>query len=233
MGEVHHTITDGHSVAPILAVLSENVCAFSDLSSPPTNVTLAIENEGYEVAWASGNLVHLHDQWLYRFPEDYDCITHELAHVIQNGWDDTYLEESGYIERFADCCRYEYALDNGFYNDDEWTLQTIADESSRGESVRFFVWLDYMYSDETTDILRKFFAVCRNGYISGDKWGSAWQEVFSGPKLAGKSIDEVWAMFAASDFANLSSYSDHGSGSDLLSQYPIRDKIEALSANRK
>ena len=117
---------------------------FSDLSSPPTDVTLAIENEGYEVAWASGRLVHLHDQWLYRFPEDYDCITHELAHVIQNGWDDTYLENSGYIERFADCCRYEYALDNGYYNDGEWTLQTIADDSSRGESVRFFVWLDYM-----------------------------------------------------------------------------------------
>ena len=85
----------------------------------------------------------------------------------------------------------------------------------------------------TTDILRNFFLVCRNEYISSNKWWSAWQEVFPGTKLYGKSIDVVWKMFAASDFANLSSYSYHGSGSDLLNQYPIRDKVEALSANHK
>ena len=183
------------------------------------------ENEGYEVASAGGNFVHLHDQWLERYPEDYDCITHELAHVIQNGWDSDYLEDSGYIERFADCSRYEYAIDNGYYNDGEWGLQTVADESTRSTSVRFLVWLDYNYTDENADILRNFLDVCRNRKIPSAQWESAWTEVFAGTKLAGKTIVEVWAMFTASDFANLSSYSDHGSGSELLARYPVREKI--------
>ncbi len=85
---------------------------YADISGAPSEVTLAVENEGYEVASAGGSFVHLHDQWLERYPEDFDCITHELAHVIQNGWDGNYLEDSGYIERFADCSRYEYAIDN-------------------------------------------------------------------------------------------------------------------------
>ncbi|MBP0967027.1 MAG: hypothetical protein J5722_05310 [Oscillospiraceae bacterium] len=199
---------------------------FADISDAPTEITLAVENEGYGVAEAGGNHVHIHDQWLYKYPEDFDCITHELAHIIQNGWDGNYLEDSGYIERFADCCRYEYAIDSGYYNDGEWTLQTVADESTRSTSVRFLVWLDYNYSDADTDILRNFLAVCRNAKISSDRWERGWQEVFAGTQLAGKTIDEVWAMFAASDFANLSSYSDHGSGSDLLAQYPIRDKVK-------
>ena len=198
---------------------------YADISGAPSEVTLAVENEGYEVASAGGNFVHLHDQWLERYPEDYDCITHELAHVIQNGWDSDYLEDSGYIERFADCSRYEYAIDNGYYNDGEWGLQTVADESTRSTSVRFLVWLDYNYTDENADILRNFLDVCRNRKIPSAQWESAWTEVFAGTKLAGKTIVEVWAMFTASDFANLSSYSDHGSGSELLARYPVREKI--------
>ena len=198
---------------------------YADISGAPSEVTLAVENEGYEVASAGGSFVHLHDQWLERYPEDFDCITHELAHVIQNGWDGNYLEDSGYIERFADCSRYEYAIDNGYYNDGEWGLQTVADESTRSTSVRFLVWLDYNYSDADTDILRNFLDVCRNRKIPSVQWESAWAEVFAGTKLAGKTVGEVWAMFAASDFANLSSYSDHGSGSELLAQYPIREKV--------
>ncbi len=116
-------------------------------------------------------------------------------------------------------------LTNGYYNDGEWGLQTVADESTRSTSVRFLVWLDYNYSDADTDILRNFLDVCRNRKIPSVQWESAWAEVFAGTKLAGKTVGEVWAMFAASDFANLSSYSDHGSGSELLAQYPIREKV--------
>ena len=201
---------------------------YADLSEAPSAVTLAIENEGYEVAGASGNFVHLHDTWLKRYPNDFDCITHELAHVIQNGWYGEYLEDSGFIERFADCSRYEYALDSGRYNDGGWTLQTIADESTRSTSVRFLVWLDYNYTDADTDILRNYLDVCRNSKISSDQWERAWNEIFAGTKLADRTIDEVWAMFAASDFANLSSHSSSGSGSELLNRYPIREKILSL-----
>ncbi len=201
---------------------------YADLSDPPTDVILAIENDGYAVAEAGGNFVHLHDQWLYRYPEDYDCITHELAHIIQKDWDEDYLEDSGYIERFADCCRYEYALDNGLYNDGQWTLHTVDSELTRSTSVRFLVWLDHMYSDADTDMMRNFFAVSRNGMTEPEYWGSAWQEVFSGTQLDGRTIDEVWAMYAESDFAYLSSYSSSGSTSELLAQYPVREKLRSL-----
>ena len=177
---------------------------YADLSEAPKDVVLAVENEGYGVAEASGNFVHLHDEWLRKYPEDFDCITHELAHVIQNGWDSDYLEDSGYIERFSDCSRYEYAMDNGYYNDGEWTLQTVADEPTRSASVRFLVWLDYYYTDENADILRNFLSVCRNSKISSSQWARGWQAVFSGTQLEGKTVDEVWAMFAATDFADRS-----------------------------
>ena len=159
---------------------------FADLSDAPTDVILAIDSECEDIASASGNHIDLLDRWLYENPEDYDCITHELAHVIQNEWDEAYLEDSSFIERFADCC---------------------------------------MYSDDDTDILKNYFNVCRNQMIHSDQWDTAWQEIFSGTKLDGKTIGEVWTMFAESDFAYLSSYSDHGSGSELLEHYPVREKV--------
>ena len=116
---------------------------FGTAGESPTKVTLDIEDGGYEIASAGGNQVHLHDGWLQSNPDDFDCLTHEFAHVIQNGWDDQYCEYSGYIERFADYCRYIYAFQAGRYNDDHWELQTISSESTRETSVRFLVWLDY------------------------------------------------------------------------------------------
>jgi len=199
---------------------------FHDLSDAPSEVTLAIENEGYEVASAGGNFVHLHDNWLHRFGDDFDCITHELAHVIQAGWDSDYLEYSDYIERFADCCRYEYAMKNGYYNDSGWTLQTVQDESTREKSVRFLVWLDYYYSDENTDILRNYYRVCYGREYPTENWAAAWQEIFKGTALAGKSIDEVWLMFAQSGFAQYSSNAAPGETSPLLAHFPIREKLK-------
>lgn len=201
---------------------------FHDLSDPPTNVIIAIENEGYEIAEAYDNHIHLHDMWLYDNPEDYDCITHELAHIIQAGWDDAYLEYSDYIERFADCCRYEYAMNDGVYNDVNWELQSVSTESDRSSSVRFLVWLDYMYSDAHTDIMRNYFHVCRNMMYSYDQWDEAWREIFKGTELSGKNIDEVWEMYAGSDFAYCSSAGYYGGNSELLEKYPVRQKLKSL-----
>lgn len=199
---------------------------FHDLSEPPTDVVLAIENEGYGIAEQSGDFIHLHDAWLSENKTDYDCITHELAHVIQGaGWESDYLEYSDYTERFADCCRYEYAMQDGIYNDSVWTLQTPDAEDTRESSVRFLVWLDYFYSDDDTDILRRFLQICHDMTYPAENWDAAWQEIFEGTELAGKSIDEVWEMYAASDFAYLSSEAESGERSALLSRYAIRSKL--------
>ena len=90
---------------------------FHGISNPTNTLTLAVENEDYGVAYASGSFVHIHDQWLASNPIDYDCLTHEFAHVIQNGWDGNYCEVSDYIEHFANVRRYIYAIGGGKYND--------------------------------------------------------------------------------------------------------------------
>ena len=174
---------------------------FGGISYPDPNVTLLIEDSGYEVACTWGNTIHLHDMWLYNNPGDYDCITHELAHVIQNGWDENYLEFSGYIETFADCCRYEYALDNGKYNNAVWSTLPVYDQPSRESSVRFLIWLDQNYTDWNADILRNFFSVCYNQGYPSYAWDAAWEQIFSGTALEGYDIYTVWNMYASSDFA--------------------------------
>lgn len=198
---------------------------YADITDPPTDVILAIEDEGYEVAEAGGNFVHLHDQWLYSNPDDYDCIVHELAHVIQAGWENPFLEYSSYIELFADVCRMEYAMDNGYYNDNSWLLQTVDGQDTRKTSVRFLVWLDYMYSNGDIDIMRRFCEVCYNKKYSSAEWDDAWQEIFKGTELEGKTADEAWELYTDSDFAYLSSYSEKGETSVLLQDYDIRGKF--------
>lgn len=177
---------------------------FCDLSAAPLNVILAIEDNGYEIAEAGGDLVHIHDRWLYNNPGDYDCITHELAHIIQAGWDGNSLEYSSYIERFADCCRFEYAMDGGAYNDYVWDLQTVDFENTRESSVRFLVWLDCFYSGQGVDVLRNYFNTCRNSGYQSYQWDQAWADILSGTSLAGTDIDTVWDMYANSDFARIS-----------------------------
>lgn len=198
---------------------------FGKAGESPTSVQLNVENEGYEIASASGNSVHLYDGWLADHQTDYDCITHELAHVIQNGWEGEKCEFSGFIERFADACRYIYAFDKGKYNDECWELQTIGNENTRETSVRFLVWMDYTYSTDEVDLLLNFFTVCRGGEYPSAKWKDAWLEIVKGSALEGKDIEEIWQEYEGSEFAKLSSKGRKGT-SQLLNKYPIRDRYE-------
>ena len=194
---------------------------FGGVSGAPTEVTLAIEDEGYEIAETAGSFVHLHDRWLEERPTDYDCLTHEFAHVIQNGWDEEHCEYGSYIERFADACRYEYALDDGYYNDACWTLWPVAGEPDRESSVRFLVWLDTVYSTPDRDLLLNFFRACWEETYPADRWDEAWREIFAGTALADMDIDEVWALYEASDFARLSAEAPEGETSELLTAYDV------------
>lgn len=199
---------------------------YQAVTDAPTDVTLAIENEGYPIAEAGGDFVHLHDMWLHDNPTDYDCITHELAHLIQgSGWDGNYLEFSSYTELFADCCRYEYAMDNGLYNDPEWTLHTPETESSRATSVRFLVWLDYRYSNADIDVLARFFSICHDCSFPTEEWDTAWSYILEDTPLAGMTPDAVWDLYAASDFAQLSAVPESNGTSALLYYYDIRAKL--------
>ena len=176
---------------------------FGEVCESPTDITLAIENEGYEIAECAGEFVHIHDMWLSDNPTDYDCLTHEFAHSIQYCWDDYYLEYSSYVERFADYCRFVYAYDKGAYNDDVWTLQSVDVESDRESSVRFLVWLDICYSTPDNDIILKYCNVCKNGFYAPEDWDAAWAEIFDGSELEGMSIDDAWTLYESSDIATM------------------------------
>lgn len=197
---------------------------FGALGQSPTTVNLTIEDTGYGIASAGGNNVHLHDQWLKSNYNDYDCLTHEFAHVIQNGWNGDYCQYSGYIERFADACRYLYAFQNGRFNDNGWELNTVYGESTLETSVRFVIWFDYFYSTEGNDLMVKYFDACRNKRIPASKWDQAWAYIFEGSELEGKSIDEIWKMYEESDFAKLSSRGALGY-SPLLKKYNVRERF--------
>lgn len=202
---------------------------FGEIAEAPYDVTLAIENEGSAEAEASGNVIHLHDMWLPSNPEDYDCITHELAHIVSNSsaWDGEYLESSNYTELFADVCRYEYALDNGYFNDAVRPLQAAGPQDSRQTSVRFLLWLDYNYSDfsEGIDLIYRFCDICFSGRYPSGEWDEAWQEIFRDTALEGLSADKVWEMFAGSDFARLSAEAEKGGTSELAAHCDIRAKV--------
>lgn len=194
---------------------------FGEAGQSPTKIILDIENKGYGIAWNSGNLVHLHDGWLEKCPEDFDCVTHELAHAIQNGWDGKSLEFDSFIERFADACRYLYAFNNGEFNDKGWHMQTIKGEPTRADSVRFLVWFDYFYSTATNDLLLNYFKVCRSEKYPQDSWKDAWAEIFKGSKLEGRDIDDIYREYAESEFATLFTGTKNGP-SPLLEKYDVR-----------
>ena len=194
---------------------------FGKAGKSPTSITLNIEDRGYEIAWQMNNLIHLHDGWLQRYPDDFDCITHELAHAIQNGWEGNRLEYDDYIERFADVCRYLYAFENGKYNDPQWELQTAEVENKRKDSNRFPVWFDYQYSTPECDLLLQYFTVCRSEKYPKAEWKEAWQEIFKGSALEGRDIEDVWKEYEKSEFAALSTHAENGT-SPLLEQFDVR-----------
>jgi len=205
------------------------------IANTPRDVKFIVQNEGYEVAYAAGDSVYIHDQWLERNQHDFDCLTHEFSHVIQNGWSDEYVPTYGndtyMIERFADYCRFVYAFNMGYYNNREWELQTKYGEDSYVSSVRFWVWLDYNYSTKNIDIMKRIFQAIGYEYdwARTKDWrngGKAWKNVFKGTAIANKTLGQLWEMYASSDFSILSSKTDiFGAQSPLEIKYNVRNII--------
>ncbi len=208
------------------------------MPSTPKDIILNFEDEGYEVAHASGNVVHIHDQWLKNNPQDFDCLTHEFSHIVQGGWDGNYVpaftkddgEKDTYmIERFADYCRYLYAYKDGYYNDMVWTLHTVKGEDTYYRSVRFFVWLDYTYSTAEIDIMQRLQQAVLKKTYPNDAWepaGEAWVAMFEGTNAAGKDLNALWEEYAASNIANETSKPrEQGGKSSLLKTAPLREAL--------
>ena len=139
---------------------------------------------------------------------------------------DTYM-----IERFADVGRYEYAYNNGYFNDYGWTLHDINGESDYWSSNRFWVWIDYKFSTEKVDILKRMNTAVYNKTFSSDDYGTdgkAWDAIFEGTDAAGKTITQLWDMYAADDFSKCSAKSrSYGSKSQLIKTYNVREIVKS------
>lgn len=204
----------------------------------PTIVRLRFGIDG--VAYALGDRVTVNQEHLGNSRYDFDCLTHEFTHIVQGGWDgnfcpsftradgsiDTYM-----IERFADVGRYEYAYNNGYYNDYGWDLQDIKGESAYWSSNRFWVWIDYKFSTEKIDILKRLNTAVYNKTFSSDDYGTsgkAWNSIFTGTDAAGKTLTQLWDMYAADDFSSCSARArGYGSKSPLIKTYNVREIIKA------
>ena len=180
----------------------------------PRDVILLIEDFDYEIACAWENKVHIHDRWLEQCPTDFDCLTHEFAHTVQGDWEDEWMPANGddtyMVERFADYCRYLYAYQGGLFNDTGWELQTIENEDSPFDSVRFWAWLDYTYSTPERDIIceMKVRIHQKTEQYAASDWlptGPVWQEIFEGTGAQGKNLFVLWAEYSNTEMAHLSS----------------------------
>lgn len=176
----------------------------------PRGVNLIIEDQGYEIAEQWDNYVHLHDRWLYENPKDFDCLTHEFAHVIQTGWDGDYSPRFGddtyLIERFADACRFIFAYEDGLYNDEVWNLCTPYEECDYASSVRFWVWIEKTYSTDEADIFTRLVRESQikdeaHEYSNWDSGGPMWDVIFAGTEAYGRSLDDLWSEFIDTEFA--------------------------------
>ena len=209
---------------------------FGDYKSAPTDVTIAVENEGYEIASAVSkkSRIHLHDKYLDKHYDHYDVLTHELAHIIHGGFNRDNLEFDKYTEVFADYCRYVYAYKNGRYNDKNWELPDANKQKTRATSIRFLVWLDMETSSSSRDIIRDFFEVCCDKNFKKEQWGDRWKSFFKGTKFEGKTMDEVFEIYKKSEFAYYSSKAPNkDTKSELLQKTDVRNFIRKNSYSFK
>ncbi|RKM57126.1 hypothetical protein D6853_03665 [Butyrivibrio sp. X503] len=206
---------------------------FGFYSMAPTDVTLVIRDDSeLNIAGAAHqtSTILINQNYLAANPQHYDAFTHELAHLIQNGWKSEYIEYDKYKEIFANYCRYIYAYKNGKYNDASWTLNTAKDDKSRENSSRFLVWLDMETSSSDRDIIRDYFEIIIDKKYPSSDWGEAWKYLFKGTKFAGKSIDDVWKKYEESDFGGYpAKVSNIGETSELIKKTDARNYIKKHS----
>ncbi len=133
-------------------------------------VTLTIDPDYGGVAEAysddTGNHIVLSSDYIAEYPEDYDCITHELVHVAQGysgfvpGW---------LVEGMADLGRDMFGINN---ENASWRLPVMvrfereALEGYRG-SAAFLKWINETYGNDT---VKKVNEVCKEGRYNNLVW---------------------------------------------------------------
>lgn len=139
---------------------------------------------------ATGNgVARYNPKWLKDHPEDIDVVTHEVMHVAQAyrnspapGW---------LTEGIADYVRYVYGVNNV---NGKWALPNYKEGQSYTNSyritARFLVWLEKNVRPTLVDELDKS---ARDKTYTPELW----------KEKTGKTLDELWAMYAANPAVEL------------------------------
>jgi hypothetical protein len=134
------------------------------------------------VAATYGDHIRYNPSWFRTHPKDIDVVTHEVMHVVQSypGYDPGWL-----VEGIADYARYTYGVDNPGAH---WTMPdynaTQSYKNAYRVTARFLVWLQ---KNKRKDIVDKFDTALRSNTYKASMWKD----------LTGKTVDELWAEYAA------------------------------------
>lgn len=138
------------------------------------------------VAETSGSRILFATHYMNQHPYDIDVVTHECTHIVQSygysyGRDLVWLTEG-----IADFMRYKFGVDNV---GSKWFLPNFKSTQSYKDSyrvtARFFEWMDQKIK---SGMIVQIDEALRNGSFKPTIWAD-----MSG----GKSLDELWAAYAA------------------------------------
>lgn len=160
-------------------VYPKEVKLFNPTSSK--TVTFVISSEYKGVAATLNNVIKFDPSWLQAHPEDIDCATHELMHVVQ----DYHGDNPGWlVEGIADYGRNLFGINN---ENAGWTLPPYRPSQMYTNAYRvtaaFLRWTEAHYR---SGLVKKLNTAMRNNAYTDDLW----------VKLTGKSVDELWYLYS-------------------------------------
>ncbi|MES2004675.1 MAG: basic secretory protein-like protein [Bacteroidota bacterium] len=152
-------------------------------------ITFVIDPAYAGVAATGNGVARYNPKWLKDHPEDIDVVTHEVMHVVQayHGGSPGWLTEG-----IADYVRYVYGVNNV---NGKWALPNYKEGQSYTNSyritARFLVWLEKNVRKTIVDELDN---AARSKTYTVDLW----------KEKTGKTLDELWADYAANPAIALS-----------------------------
>jgi hypothetical protein len=147
----------------------------------PRKVTFVVTTEYQGVAATWGTLIKFNPKWLEKNPEDIDCATHELMHVVQayHG----YNNPSWLVEGIADYARNVFGINNKKAN---WELTPYKTGQTYTNAyritARFLTWVEKRYNK---NLVKKLNTAMRENLYTENLW----------IKLTGRSVDELWYLY--------------------------------------
>jgi hypothetical protein len=146
-------------------------------------VTFVIDTAYKGVAETNDGKVTISSEWLHKRPEDIDVVTHEVMHIVQD-----YGESTGpgwLTEGIADYARYKFGINNPAA---KWALPAYKPTQKYTDAyrvtARFLVWIEEKVKP---GIVKDFNKQLRLHTFTDNSWKTA----------TGKTLDELWAEYAA------------------------------------